>query len=235
MDVSMTFEVVRRLSCAAGLALLVLKASTPSYAADCPASIEAVGRIALVDGRGQTSIIEALDSGYVRRIEDLPQASPISKNHIEGYQGFFAETITTISERATSVQYYKISPETHARLRKALPPKPGTVLTIDYDVVYAANAVAVPVSQVVPPSRSWKVTYTVKGAEQIKIGACNYQTHVIETASSNADNSFTTTTTYSYSPDLKAWLKLQGVFKPADKPETRIDRTIVSIATLAKD
>ncbi len=216
-------------------ALFALPVATPSYAADCPASIEAAGRIALVDGKGQSSIIEALDSGYVRRIEDLPQASNASKNHIEGYQGFFAETITTISERATTVQYYKISPETHARLRQALPPKPGTTLTIDYDVVYATAAMPAPVSQAVPPSRSWKVTYTVTGEEQIKIGACSYKTLVIETTARNADNSFTTTTTYSYSADLKAWLKLQGVFKPADKPETRIDRTIVSVATLAKD
>ena len=203
-------------------------------AADCPANIEAAGRVSMTDGKGLTSIIEALDWGFVRRIEDLAQAGANAKNHIEGYQGFFAETITTISERGAVVQYYKISAETHARLRKALPPKPGTVLTIDYDVIHSTGAQA-PLPQSVPPSRRWKVTYTVTGEEHIKIGSCSYPTVIIQTASSNADNSFSTTTTYSYSPDLKAWLKLQGSFKPADSPESRIDRTIVSIATLAKD
>lgn len=206
-----------------------------AHAADCPVNLEKAGKVTMTDGKGQVTVLEALNSGYVRRIEDLPQAATVSKNHIEGYQGFFAETITTISERAASVQYYKISAETHARLRKALPPKPGTALTIDYEVVHSTGTAQGPVPLAIPPSRRWTVTYTVTGEEHIKIGSCSYPTVIIQSVSSNADNSFATTTKYSYSPDLKAWLKLQGTFKPVDKPETRIDRTIVSVATLSKD
>lgn len=202
-------------------------------AADCPQNLEQAGRISMIDSAGQTSIVEALDSGYVRRIEELPQAGTPTKTHIEAYHGFFAETITTVSNRPAFTQYYKILPEAYARLRAALPPKLGTVLTLDYDVIYASSATLA--AGPVPPSRRWKVTYTVTGEDQVRIGDCRYPVRLMQSTSSNADGSFTTETSYAYSPDLKAWLKLRGVFKPAGQPETSIDRTIVSIATVAKD
>ncbi len=205
-------------------------------AADCPQNLEQARRVSLVDGKGQTSIVEALDSGYVRRIEDLPGAATPSKTQIEAYQGFFAETVTTVttvSAQPAFTQYYKILPEAYARLRSALPPKSGSVITLEYDVLYASRTTLA--AGPVPQNRRWTVTYTVTGDDQITIGDCRYPVRLIKSASSNADGSFTTETSYAYSPDLKAWLKLKGVFKPAGKPETIIDRTIVSIATLEKE
>jgi hypothetical protein len=213
--------------------LVAIMAPVGARAADCPKTLEQAGRISMVDVNGQTSTVEALDSGYVRRIEELPQAGAPSKTHIEAYQGFFAETITTISAQPVFTQYYKLLPEAYTRLRAFLPPKSGTVLTLDYDVLYATSATLA--AGPVPPSRRWKVTFTVTGEDTVTIGDCRYPVRLIQTTSSNADSSFITETSYAYSPDLKAWLKLRGVFKPVGKPETTIDRTVVSIATLAKD
>ena len=217
----------------AGLLASALAYAPALAATDCPQSLEQGGRISMVDANGQTSIVEALDSGYVRRIEDLAQAAAPSKTHIEAYQGLFAETITTIGAQPVFTQYYKLLPDAYARLRAALPLKSGTVLTLEYDVIYATSATLA--AGPVPPSRRWKVTFTVTGSETVTIGDCRYPVQLIQTTSSNADNSFTTETSYAYSPDLKAWLKLRGVFKPAGKPETTIDRTVVFITAAGKD
>jgi hypothetical protein len=209
-------------------------------AADCPQNLDRVGRVTMTDAKGLVTVLEALDSGYVRRIEELADSKPPSKTHIEAFQGFFAETITTIGPATTFAQYYKISAESYARLRAALPPKPGTTFALDYEVIYTNSgtlgaAPPPPVPPPVPANRQWKVNYTIKGEDTVKIGDCNYPVRLVESKSSNADNSFATETSIAYSPDLKAWLKLKGVFKPADKPESTIDRTIVSIGTAARN
>jgi hypothetical protein len=215
----------------ARMCVLATLVASPVLAADCPRLPETAGRLALTDTKGQTSIVEALDSGFVRRTESIPQITAGAKNQIESWQGFFPETVTTITERATTAQYYRISTETHARIRRALPLKVGTSLTIEYEVVQTSGAVAAPVSA----AQRWRTVYAVKGEEPIKIGACTYATLIIETSGSNADASLTTATTYAYAPDLKAWLQMRGVFRPAGKPETNVDRTVHSIATLAKE
>jgi hypothetical protein len=224
---------------AVAAAIATISGSLSARAADCPVSLEKARQVTMTDGKGQVTVLEALDSGYVRRIEELPGATAPSKTHIEAYQGFFAETITTINPQTTFTQYYRISPESYARLRAALPPKPGTTLVLDYEAIYAESGTlgAAPPPAVRPPvpaNRQWKVNYTIKGEDTVKIGDCSYPVRLIETASSNADNSFTTETSIAYSPDLKAWLKLKGVFKPAGKPESTIDRTIVTISSGAK-
>jgi hypothetical protein len=220
-------------------AIATILGSLSAQAADCPVSLEKASQVTMTDGKGQVTVLEALDSGYVRRIEELPGAAAPSKTHIEAYQGFFAETITTINPQTTFTQYYRITAESYARLRAALPPKPDTTLALDYEVVYASSGVlgAAPPGPPtpVPLSRKWKVNYTIKGEDAIKVGDCSYKVLLVETASSNADNSFTTETSIAYSPDLKAWLKLKGVFKPAGKPESTIDRTIVTISSAAKN
>jgi hypothetical protein len=221
-------------------AIATILASLSAHAADCPVNLENARQVTMTDGKGQVTVLEALDSGYVRRIEDLVDAKPPSKTHIEAYQGFFAETIARVSPQATFTQYYRISAESYARLRAALPPKPGITLALDYDVIYSESGTlgAAPPPAIPPPvpaNRQWKVTYTIKGEDTVKVGDCSYPVRLIESKSGNADNSFTTETSLAYSPDLKAWLKLKGVFKPAGKPESTIDRTIVSISATAKN
>jgi hypothetical protein len=220
-------------------AFVAILGPLPVQASDCPLNLEKAGRVSMTDAKGQVSILETLDSGYVRRIEELPGAAAPSKTHIEAYQGFFAETIATINPQTTFTQYYRISTESYARLRAALPPKPGTTLTLDYEVIYASGGIlgAAPAGPPapVPANRQWKVNYTIKGEDKLKVGDCSYPVRLVETTSSNADNSFATETSFAYSPDLKGWLKLKGVFKPAGKPESTIDRTIVMINTAAKD
>jgi hypothetical protein len=230
---------MRQFSAAARIAAIAtILGSHSAQAADCPVRLESAGRVSMTDAKGQVTIIETLDSGYVRRIEELPGAAAPSTTHIEAYQGFFAETITTINPQTTLTQYYRISAESYVRLRAALPPKPGTTLALDYEVIYASSGVlgAPPPGPLapVPPNRQWKVNYTIKADDTIKVGDCSYKVLLVETTSSNADNSFATETSIAYSPDLKGWLKLKGVFKPAGKPESTLDRTIVTISTAAK-
>jgi hypothetical protein len=216
-------------------AIVTFLASHSAHAADCPVNLEKVRQVTMTDGKGQVTVLEQLDSGYVRRIEELPGAATPSKTHIEAYQGLFAETITTINPHTTFVQYYKISSEAYGRLRAALPPKQGTTLTLDYEVVYAnANTIGPTPAASVPQNRLWKVTYTFKGEDTLKVGDCRYRVHLVETSSSNADASFTTETSIAYSPDLKGWLRLKGLFRPAGKPESTLDRTIVTITPSSK-
>jgi hypothetical protein len=205
-----------------------------AHAADCPLKIATSGKLELVDAKGQKSVIESLDSNYMRRSEDVPNVPGNTKNSIEAYLGFFAETITTTSDRPTVVQYYKLSGDDHARLRTFLPPKPGATLTLDYEIVIAnaATGLAPPPA---PPMRRWQISYTVKDAEAFKVGDCTYPTLLIEATAANADKSFANELRYRYAPDLRAWLSLQGTFKPTDKPATQLDRTIVSVTALPRD
>jgi hypothetical protein len=217
-------------------AIITTLGSFSAVAADCPVSLEKAGRVTMTDGKGQVTVLEALDSGYVRRVEELPGAAMPSKTHIEAYQGLFAETIATINPQSTFTQYYKINDEAYARLRAALPPKQGTTLALDYEVVYVnANTMGPTQAAAVPQNRLWKVSYTFRGEDTIKIGDCSYLVHLIETTSSNADASFATETSIAYSPDLKGWLRLKGLFKPTGKPESTLDRTIVTIVPGAKN
>jgi hypothetical protein len=222
------------MSITAMIAFIATTSASVVKAADSPVNLDKAGRMAMIDGKGQVTVLEQLDSGYVRRIEELPGAPTPSTTYVEAYQGLFAETITTINPQTAFVQFEKISSKAYGRLRTALPPKSGAVLTLDYEVVYAnANLGGPTRAAAAPRNRRWNVTYTFKRDDVVEAGDCRYKGDLIETSSRNADASFATQTSIAYSPDPKGWLKLKGVFKPAGKLESTIDRTIVTISSAA--
>jgi hypothetical protein len=215
-------------------AALLVPAIHSADAADCPVKFEQGAQLQMIDGKGQKSSLEYLDSDYVRRTDNLPQATGNAKLVVEAYRGFFAETITTTSDRPTLVQYYKLSSDDYARMRKFLPPQPGTSMTVDYEAIIVSATAPIPAPPQ-PPSRQWQATYTVTSAEDIKLGDCTFKTVLIDGKATNADKTFNSETRHRYAPELRAWVSLQATYRPTGQPESKIDRTMVSITAQPKD
>jgi hypothetical protein len=213
---------------------LLVSTVHPARAAECTVKVEPGTQLQLIDAKGQKSVLEYLDSEFVRRTDTLPQAPGNAKLVVEAYRGFFAETITTTSDRPSLIQYYKLSSDDYSRLRAFLPPKPGASMTVDYEAIIVSATAPIPAAPL-PPSRRWQATYTVTSADDMQIGDCTFKTVVIDGAAANADKTFNSETRHRYAPALRAWVSLQATYRPTGQPESKIDRTMVSIAPLPKD
>jgi hypothetical protein len=218
---------------------LALALNATAHAADCPVDLASARKLALVDDKGKAISVEAVDGSFVRRIEEFPPApgattgataGPV-KSIVDSFQGFFAETITTERPNSTFVQYLKLSKDNYQKLRAFAPLKIGSDVTLEYENVsitggsFSLAAAPGPVS----PTRQMRADYKVTGEEAVVVGGCTYRTVILVFDGVNGDKSYTSKTTYNFSPDLKTWLKMRGTYQNAGKPESVSERSIMSI------
>jgi hypothetical protein len=232
--------VVTALSCALCNAL---SSSGSAIAAECPADIESARRIQLTDANGSTSTIEAIENGFIRRTNDMRRIAEVeakktysvATNTVEAYHGLLGERITVVTDQQKTVQYYRMSSADAEKLRQFMVLKDGASVSIDIDSFSFTGDAKMTIRRPPPnakPLQRLRTELKVKGAEDVKVGACTFATKIIEMTQINTEKSFSSVTTNHYAPQLKTWLKLGIVVKQGDKPEHVGARTIVGISAL---